>query len=50
MFTTKWLIPAIAQLIWRVANDYVELHIASKQLGHPSLDIVSVNECIGMSF
>src|SRR5262249_9753227 len=26
------------ELIRRVANDHVELHIASKQLGHPSLD------------
>ena len=37
-------------MIRRVANDHVELHIASKQLGKPSLDVVGVNERIGVGF
>jgi hypothetical protein len=37
-------------LVRRVANDHVELHIASKQLGHPSLDVVGVDERIGVGF
>jgi hypothetical protein len=38
------------QLIWRVADDYVELHYASKQLGNPSLNIVGMNERISVGF
>src|SRR5437773_7341989 len=40
----------IAELVGRVADDYVELHLASKQLGDPSVDVVGVDECIGMGF
>jgi len=40
----------IAQLIRRVANDHVELHIASKRLGHSSLDVVGVDERISVGF
>ena len=42
--------PAIVQLIRWISNDDVELHIASKYLGEPSLDVVGVNECVGMGF
>ena len=38
------------QLVRRVADDHVELHIASKQLGDPSLDVVGVDERIGVGF
>jgi len=38
----------IAQLIRRIANDHVELHIASKKLAYASLDVVGVNERIGV--
>ena len=31
-----------------VADDYVELHFASKNLGDPRLDVVSVDEWIGV--
>ena len=37
-------------LIRRVSNDHVELHVASKELGNPSSDVVGVNECVGMVF
>src|ERR1041384_1977803 len=37
-------------LIWRVSDDHVELHVASKNLGQPRLDIVCVYERIGMGF
>ena len=40
----------VVQLIRRIADDHVELHIVSKQLGYPSLDVVGVNERIGMGF
>ena len=33
-----------------VADDDIELHIASKQLGHPSLDVVCVNERVSVGF
>ena len=36
------------ELIRRVSNDYVELHVGSKQLGDSSLDVVGVDECVGM--
>ena len=32
----------------RVSDDDVELHIASKQLGYPSFDVVGVNERISV--
>src|ERR1043165_684220 len=41
---------AVTELIRRVANDYVELHIASKQLGQASLDVVGVDERVGVGF
>ena len=41
---------AIVQLVGRIANDYVELHSASKHLGNSSLDVVGVNERIGVTF
>lgn len=40
----------VVQLVRRVANNYVELHIVSKQPGYPSLDVVGVNERIGVGF
>ena len=42
--------PAIAQLVRWVANDHVELHVLSKQLGHASCDVVGVDEGIGVAF
>ena len=39
-----------SHLVRRVADDHVKLHIASKQLGNPSLDVVGVNERISMGF
>ncbi len=38
------------ELIRWIANDHVKLHIASKQLGHPSLDIVGMDQRIGVRF
>src|SRR5438874_11688192 len=35
-------------LVRRVADDHVELHIASKYLGEPSFDIVGVDKRIGV--
>src|SRR5262245_14346645 len=34
--------------IRRIADDHVELHIASKDLGEPSFDVVGVDKRIGM--
>ena len=42
--------PKKSHLVRRVADDHVELHIASKQLGHPSLDVVGVDERVGVGF
>ena len=41
---------AIVELVRRVANDHVELHVVSKQLGDPSLDVVGVDERVGVGF
>ena len=38
------------QLIRWISNDDVELHVASKNLGEPSLDVVGVNERVGVGF
>ena len=37
-----------SHLIRRVPDNHVEQHIASKQLGDPSLDVVRVDECVRM--
>ena len=42
--------PSPAELVRRVADDHVELHVVSKQLGDPSLDVVGVDERIGVGF
>src|SRR5690606_13816317 len=39
-------ISTVIQLIGRVSDDYVELHVFSKQLGHTCLDVIGVNEGI----
>src|SRR5580704_1870952 len=41
---------ATFHLIRWISDDYVELHIASKNLGEPSLDVVGVNERVGVGF
>ena len=41
---------SIPQLIGRVADDDVELHVVSEQLGDPSSDVVGMDECVGVSF
>ena len=38
------------QLVGRVADDDVELHVVSEQLGDPSLDVVGVDEGVGVGF
>ena len=43
-------IATIVQLVRRVANDHVELHVCSKQLGHASLDVVCMNKGVGVCF
>src|SRR5690554_4459683 len=35
-------VPSIVQLIRRVPDDHIELHVSSEQLGHPSADVVRV--------
>src|SRR5579883_2458572 len=40
---------AIAELIRRISNDHVELHVTSKYLTYASLDVVGVDKPIGMS-
>jgi len=46
--STNCVTAALAKLIWRVTDNHVELHIAPKQLGHPSLDVIGVYERIGV--
>jgi hypothetical protein len=41
---------SVVHLIRWVADDYVELHMVSKDLGSPSLYIVSVDEGVRMRF
>ena len=36
------------ELVRRVADDHVELHVVSEQLGDPSLDVVGVDEGVGV--
>ncbi len=43
-------ITAIAQLIRRISDNNVKLHIVSKYLGKPSRDVVGVDEGIGVVF
>jgi len=38
----------IIQLIGWISNDYIKLHLPSKYLGKPSLDVVGINKTIGM--
>ena len=42
--------PPSSKLVRRVADDHVELHVASEQLGDPSLDVVGVDERVGVGF
>jgi len=42
--------PPIIHLVRGVPNNYVKLHVGSKQLGDPSLDVVCVYERIGVVF
>ena len=37
-----------SKLVRRVTDDDVELHVASEQLGDPSLDVVGVDERVGV--
>lgn len=39
---------AAVELVWRVADDDVELHVVSEQLGDSSLDVVGVDEGVGV--
>src|SRR5882757_6178385 len=41
---------AAGHLVRGIPDDYVELHSASKELGHPSLDVISVEKRIGVGF
>ena len=41
---------AVVQLIRRVADDYVKLHVTSKNLVDPRLDVVGVNERVSVGF
>ena len=43
-------VPVRFKLIRRIANDYVELHIISEQLDNAGLDVMGVNESIGVGF
>jgi len=43
-------ISTIVQLIGRITDNDIELHVASEQLGRSSFNIIAVNECVGMSF
>jgi hypothetical protein len=43
-------VAAVVQLVGRVADDHVELHVSSEQLGDPSLDVVGVDERVGVGF
>jgi len=36
------------QLIWRVADDDVELHVGSEQLRQAGLDVLRMDECVGV--
>jgi len=42
-------VSAVAELVGRVADDDVELHAVSEQLGDASFDVVGVNEGVGVS-
>ena len=42
--------PQLLASHWWIADDYVKLHVFSKQLGDPSLDVVGMDECVGMCF
>ena len=39
---------ATSHLVGGITYNHVELHFASKQLGHPSRDVIGVNERIGV--
>src|SRR5262249_4364659 len=41
-------IASVIQLIRRIADDDVKLHVVSKQLGDPSFDVIRVNEGISV--
>jgi hypothetical protein len=41
---------AILQLVWRVADDHIELHVVSKKVGDTRPGVIVVNERIGVSF
>ena len=40
----------VIELVRRVADDYIELHVSSEHLGDPTVAIVGVDERVGVGF
>src|SRR4051794_6971372 len=44
------VVPAVVQLVGRIADDDVKLHVVSKELGDPSRDVIGMDEGVCVAF